>query len=170
MSCALTTAYSLDCRDSIGGVKKIYFGVWSANTSWTITTGTVTAIVTGAPTFYGYQQEIETANWAEQIQTNRANGTLFYEQDVTAILYKMQATLRNEIYLLAQNRLVIIVLDENGKYFMLGRQRGAMMEPSTSGSGTARGDRNGYELKFKAKEPLPAEEVSSSVVSTLGLT
>lgn len=170
MACALTQSLSLDCRDSNGGVKKIYVANWTSAWAFTVTTGTVTASTSGAPTFYGYEQEIETANFTEAIQANRVNNSLFYEQDVTAVLYKGAATKRNELYLLAQSRLFVIVRDENDKYWLVGRQRGAMLEPSTFNTGTARGDRNGYELKFKAKEALPAEEVSATVVTALGLT
>lgn len=169
MSCALTTGYSLPCRDSVGGVKRFYLMEWDSADTLNISGGTVIGW-TGYATFRKYEQEEETSVYSEAIQTSRTNGTQFYEQDLTAVLYKGQASIRNEIYLLAQNRLFIIVRDENDKYWLMGRQHGAMLEPSTFSTGTARGDRNGYELKFKAKEPLPAEEIDSSLVTTLGLT
>jgi len=170
MACALTTGYSLDCRDSNGGIKRFYIAEFTTAWSYTLSGGTIATSVSGAPTFRKYEQEIETGMFEESIQTSRTNGTLFYEQDLTMVLFKMQATLRNEIYLVAQNRLFIIARDENDKYWMVGRQRGAMLEPSKAGTGTARGDRNGYELKFKGKEALPAEEVSATVVAALSLT
>jgi hypothetical protein len=170
MACALTQGYVAGCRDSNGGIKKFYIAEWTSAWAYTIASGAVTVSTSGAPTFRSYEQEVESGMFEESIQTNRQNGTLFYEQDITMILLKMQATLRNEIYLVAQNKLFVIARDENDKYWLIGRQRGAMLDPSKAGTGTARGDRNGYELKFKGKEALPAEEISATVVTALALT
>lgn len=169
MACALTSNLTLDCRDSIGGIKRFYVSEWASGTTWTVTTGTVTA-VSGNGTFRKYEQEEETGLFEEQWQASRENGTLFFEQDATMIFYKGQATTRNELLLVAKNRLFIIARDNNDKYWLMGRQSGAMLEPSKFTTGTAKGDRPGYELKFKAKELAPAEELSASVVTTLGLT
>lgn len=170
MACALTTGYTSDCRDNSGGIKRFYIAEFTTAWAYTIASGAITVSTSGAPTFRKYEQEIEVGSFEESIQTNRQNGTLFYEQDLTMVLIKMQAVLRNEIYLVAQNRLFIIARDENDKYWITGRQRGVMLEPSKAGTGTARGDRNGYELKFKGKESLPAEEISAAVVTALALT
>lgn len=167
MACALTQGYAAGCRDSNGGIKKFYIAEWTSAWAYTLSGGTIATSVSGAPTFRAYEQEIESGMFEESIQTNRQNGTLFYDQDITMILLKMQASLRNEIYLVAQNKLFIIARDENDKYWIVGRQRGAMLEPSKAGTGTARGDRNGYELKFKGKEALPAEELSAAAVASL---
>lgn len=170
MACALTQGYALDCRDNSGGIKRYYIAEFTTAWAYTLSGGTIATSVSGAPTFRRYEQELETGSFEEPIVPSRTNGTLFYTQDVTMVLFKMQASLRNEIYLLAQNRLFIIARDENDKYWLIGRTRGAMMEPSKAGTGTARGDRNGYELKFKGMESVPAEELSATVVAALSLT
>ncbi len=109
----------------------------------------------------------ETAALTENITTNDTNGTLFFEQDLTFTIRKMQASLSQEIKLLAQNRLMIIVLDRNGKYWLLGQNNGAELQPSTSVTGTAFGDMNGYNLVFKAKEENPMNEVAANLISGL---
>lgn len=168
MSCALTTGMTTDCRDSVGGIKAFYLGVFNTTGTTSITTGTVNGW-TGSPTFYKYEQFDDTGSFTETIQTSRTNGTKFYKQDLTAVLFKGQAATRNEILLVAQNHLFIIIRDFNDKYWLMGRQHGAMLAPSTFQTGTQNGDRNGYELKFEASEPLPAEEIGSGLVVTLGL-
>lgn len=170
MACALTQGYAQVCRDNSGGIKRFYIAEWSTAWAYTVSGGTIVTSTSGAPTFFKYEQELETGTFDENIQASRTNGTLFFDQDVTMVLFKMQASLRNEVYLLAQNRLFIIARDENDKYWLVGRQRGAMLEPSKAGTGTARGDRNGYELKFKGMESVPAEELSAAVVAALNLT
>lgn len=166
MACALTSSYTLDCRDNVGGIKKVYFTEIANVSSFTSASGVVTAIsMVATKVFRVYELERETAELTENIQTSSENGTLFFEQDLTLPIRKMSATLSSEIKLLAQNRLVAITLDRNGKYLVLGKNNGLELEPSTGKSGKAMGDFNGYNLVFKGKEEDFAYETSSAVVA-----
>lgn len=168
MACALTQGYTLDCRDNVGGIKTVYIAELSRKSALTIAaSGFVTAFTLTSGIFFTYQLEKETSSLTENIQTNDVNGTLFFEQDLMFTIRKLQASSRNEIKLLAQNRLMVIVLDRNGKYWLLGSDNGCELQPSTGASGTAMGDFNGYTLNFKAKEETPMPEVSSSLISAL---
>jgi outer membrane protein assembly factor BamB len=168
MACALTQGYTLDCRDSVGGIKTIYVTELANKSSITAASGTITAFtLTAGKKFWTYELMKETAALTENITTSDTNGTLFFEQDLTFTIRKMQASLSQEIKLLAQNRLMIIVLDRNGKYWLLGENNGAELQPSTSVTGTAFGDMNGYNLVFKAKEESPMNEVASNLITSL---
>jgi hypothetical protein len=68
------------------------------------------------------------------------------------ILNKLQVNTRNEILLLAKNRLVALVKDNNDKMWALGEVNGLDLTGGGSGSGTAFGDRNGYTLTFTGNE------------------
>lgn len=168
MACALTSSYTLDCRDNVGGVSIIYLTEHANMTSITSASGVITAItMAGSTVFRTYQLQKETGLWTEVIQTSDTNGTSFYEQDLTLPIRKMSATLSSEIKLISQNRLGAIVKDRNGKFFLLGENNGIELQPSTSGSGTAMGDFNGYTLLFKGKEESFAKEVSSGIIAGL---
>ena len=168
MACALTQGYTLDCRDSVGGVKTIYVTELANKASITTASGTITAFtLTAGKKFWTYELMKETANLTENITTSDTNGTLFYDQNLTFTIRKMQASLSQEIKLLAQNRLMIIVLDRNGKYWLLGQNNGAELQPSTANTGTAFGDMNGYSLVFKTKEESPMNEVASNLIAGL---
>lgn len=163
MACALTTGYTLDCRDQVGGIKQVYFCEYNSGSSFTVASGTISAFtLCGSTSFRKYEQVAETASFTEAHTTNDQNGTLFFEQDLEIVIPKWNVTLRNELYLLAQNRLWVIVKDANDTYKLMGAVRFATMQTSTGASGKASGDLNGYTLKFKAKEALPAYFVSSS--------
>ncbi len=168
MACALTQGYSLDCRDSAGGVKSVYF-IEHANVTWvTQASGTVSAIAkANNGRFWKYNLQRATASFTEEYQDSIENGTTFNRQTLTIILNKMQAATRNEIALLAANVLMAVVEDQNGKYWLLGYQNGLMREGGSGATGTALGDRNGYNLVFTGDERLMAYEVSSSVVTGL---
>lgn len=168
MSCALTQSYQFACDTGIGGLKECYFIELENIVSYTESSGTLTAItkVTGT-VFRKYQLVLETANFSEAITGNRQNGTLFYGQTGVVIINKQQVAVRNEIMLLAKNRLVAVVKDNNGTYRLYGREFGLMLQTGTADSGTAWGDRNGYTLNFTGNELQLAPFVSESVITTL---
>ena len=168
MACVLTSGYTLDCADSVGGIKKIYITELSNKASITAASGIITAFTLSAgKKFFTYELQKETSNLVENITRNSANGTTFYEQVLQFTIRKMAASLRNEIKLLAQNNVMIIVLDRNGKYWLLGENNGCEMTNSTAATGTAMGDFNGYTLNFQGMEEAPCQEVSSGLIAGL---
>ncbi len=79
----------------------------------------------------------------------------------------MLAATSQQIKLLAQNRLMAVVEDKNGKFWLLGEENGLERSGGKSGSGTASADRNGYEIAFTSDNKAMALEVQSSVITTL---
>lgn len=133
----------------------------------TIVSGVVTALALTSGKFWTYELEKETSSLTETITTNDVNGTVYYDQELDFSIRKMQASISQEIRLLAQNRLMIISKDRNGKYWITGFNNGMEMQTSTGASGKAFGDMNGYSLKFKGKEENPMYEVSASIIAAL---
>jgi hypothetical protein len=84
---------------------------------------------------------------------SRPNGTVFFAQQVSAIFQKLTYQTRDKIVALGKNRLVVIVKDNNGKYWICGKDRGLMITTSTAVTGTAMGDLNGYTVVFDGNEP-----------------
>ena len=168
MACALTSGRALDCRDSVGGIKRLLITELANKATLTTTSGAISAftLATGKQ-FWSYEQVRETSNFSEAILASVENGTLAYETTLTAIFNKGETSTRNQIRLLAQNRLMIIAEDRNGKYWLLGDTHGAELTAGSYASGTAMGDRNGYELTFVAKEAEPMKEVASGLIATL---
>lgn len=166
--CALTQDYSFGCDVGVGGTKECYLIELENITSFTESSGTLTAITKATgKVFRKYQLVLETANFEEDITGNRANGTLFYAQKGTIILNKQQVAVRNEIMLLAKNRLVIVIKDNNTTYRLFGREYGLMLQTGTATTGTAWGDRNGYTLNFTGSELELAPFVQDTVIATL---
>ena len=168
MACALTQGYSLDCRDSLGGITEVYFIEFSNVSAVTEASGIVTAITKGSgKVFRKYQLVPATSSLTENINANVQNGTVYYAQELSIILNKLQANTRNEILLLAKNILMAVVTDNNGKYWLLGRTNGINVTGGSGSTGTAQGDRSGYTLSFSAMEAQLAPEVSSSIIAGL---
>jgi hypothetical protein len=171
MACAITSGYTLDCRESVGGLKKVLitnFTNVNQSTPFTFTAGVITGItMVGGAKFWAFEQVKETSNYVEDIQVSDGNGTVGYLTTLTTVFNKSDTDLRNQIRLLAQSSLMIIILDRNGKYWMMGQYAGADMTPSKHTSGTAMADRNGYELTFVSKENLPMYEISAAAVAAV---
>jgi len=156
MSCSLTTGYALGCRDAVGGIKTIY--VQSLNATGSVNTNG-SGLVTGfTPTsvsgsWFEYDLTKATSSMTETLNASTENGTLFYTPEVTFTINKLQTSVRNELRLLARNRLLVIVLDNNGRYWLLGAANGLEASAGTAGTGTAFGDRSGYEMTLTGMEP-----------------
>lgn len=152
MSCAITQGFTLDCRDSVGGIQALYINTTANITGYTEASGTVSAL-TKSGVFYKYELEEENS-MAQSVATgNRQNGTVFFAQEITAIFQKLTYQTRDKLVALHKNRLVIVVKDNNGKFWIMGKDRGLMTTTSTGATGTAMGDLNGYTVVFAGNEP-----------------
>jgi hypothetical protein len=164
MSCSLTTGYALGCRDSIGGIKAIYVQAFNATGSVNVNaTNTVTGF-TGysASGFFEYDLTKATSSMTETLNASIENGSIFYAPEVTFTINKLQVAVRNELRLLARNRLLVIVQDNNSRYWVLGSANGMEATAGTAGTGTAFGDRSGYELTLSGMEPDPMLLIAST--------
>ena len=168
MACALTSNYTSDCRDSVGGLVEIYFIEAGNVSSITEASGVVTAITKASgKVFRKYEQDQDTAFFVENLNSNVQNGSMFYQQELTIVCNKMQTAVRNELLLLNKNRLIAVAKDANGAYWLLGKTRFLHATAGNSGSGTASGDRNGYTFTYTALEPSLAPSVDSSIIAGL---
>lgn len=167
MSCQLTQGFLFDCKDNVGGIKKVWIASRDDVNQITEANGVVSAITMLQNQFYLYDLVRESSNFSETVNTNVQNGTVFFAQSLEIILNKMQVNTRNEIILLGQNRVCVVVEDNNGRYWLLGRKNGIDLTGGGSVSGTAYGDRNGYTLTFTGSEQELAPNVDSSVIATL---
>jgi hypothetical protein len=167
-SCALTQDYSFGCDVGAGGLKEVYLIELENVTTVTESSGTVSAITKATgKIFRKYQLVQDTATAEETITGNIQNGTLYYAQKVTLVINKQQVAVRNEILLLAKNRLAIVTVDNNDTYRLYGWDQGLRLNEGSAATGTAWGDRNGYTLTFSGNQRELASFVQASVLTTL---
>jgi hypothetical protein len=169
MACALTQGYNLDCRNSVAGVKEVHIIEWDNVSTVSVTAGVTTGITkaTGKK-FWKYSLIKQTGSAEETIQVNEENGTLHIQQHIKFPTAKMQAAVRNEIMLLAQNRLMMVVVDNNGIGWLYGQANAMLMNTGAKAmTGTKFGDRNGYEFDFVGYEPAMAVQVDATTLAAL---
>ena len=163
--CNLTTNITLDCRDSVGGIKELKLRKHPSTLDVVTTSANVVSTITTSG-WYKYEFLPETANFTETETENAQNGTVFYDQVLNVMLSKLSTTKRNELRILAQSRLDVVVVDRNGVSWLLGWNNG-MTKSGTAATGQAMGDMNGYTLVLTGKEEDPMLEVTSSIYATL---
>lgn len=169
-ACALTQSYNLDCRDSYGGVYTVYVMEFDNALAITAAAGIVTGI-TKATTklFRRYKLIAHTGDGNESAKMSRDAGTIEVEQSLKFPINKMTVAIRNELMLLAKNRLLFVVVDENEitKGWLYGKDYGLMGETFEAKTGVQLADRNGYELTFMGKEKELAMQVDAATMLTL---
>ena len=109
------------CKDNIGGYKKIWIGAFEGFT-FTLSgqtgdaIGMVTAIQTGVTDLY----EMTPARFSSIAGEVQAidNTNSVWKQTVTSIFVKNEARKRNLMLSLGQSICISIVKDSNGKYFL----------------------------------------------------
>lgn len=152
-ACNLTSGVTLGCRSNLGSLKKIWI-LGGDVTSTAADTNEEITNITGTGTFYLFELEKNTSSLTETLNQSLENGTVFYQTDLSLVLHKLEQEKRNQIKLLARHtRLKVVAEDMNGTQFYLGSVNGGYLSASTSATGTAMGDLNGYTLVITFLEP-----------------
>lgn len=168
MACAITSGYSIDCRENIGGVSAVYIAEFGNITSFAEVSGLVTGITKAAgKRFYKFEVPRATANTSSNATASEENGSVFYTHQVVLPLNKRDSATANIVRTLAKNKLMVVTLDMDGNYRMYGADHGLYLASTESGSGTAAGDRNGYNITLTGVEPDDFLQVSASVGAAL---
>jgi len=173
MACDLNSGRAFPCKDAIGGIKEVLWCKLDDVTYSAISAGAV-ADITSTTTFYRWELTKNSGSLAQNVQSSIENGTVYYEQVLTIQTPKLEAAITDELTEVLKNRLSIIVRDNNDNFHIVGYSTGAEVTGGNFGTGTAKGDLNGYNIVFTAEEKVPApfapDLSDSTVVSGLSGT
>jgi hypothetical protein len=167
MACDLTLGRKEVCKDSVGGLKAVYFVNWGDATGYTYD-GTDTDVidaVAGTPTAFKYELKADASTFTQNITSDRNNGTTFFEQVLEITIKKLTAKMHKELKLMAYGRPQVIVEDNNGALFYAGLTRGMDVTGGTIVTGGALGDLSGYTITLTGQEPTPANLLGVSLTS-----
>jgi len=157
MACDLALGRIEPCKDSVGGLKNLYFVNYGdlGTITYDVTNSDVIDSVAGTPDAYKY--EIKGASsFTQNIQSSRDTGTTAFEQVVEVTLKKLTIADHKELKILAFGRPHVIVEDYNGNFFLAGLEHGAEVTGGTIVTGTAMSDLSGYTLTLTGMERTPA--------------
>lgn len=166
-ACTYDLSYTLGCKDNTGGNEALYLRSYSASTAWSEdSTGLITGATNTSSSFYTIEARQEQILFNAEGTHSDTNGTNFWTPNVTFFLEKYQATTRNLVYAMALSNLDVIVLDNNGKYFLI---ENAYITASAPGTGQAWADPNGASITLQSRSKTPPREISSSLIATLSI-
>lgn len=151
MSCAITGGYTIECRESVGGIQTLWVLEKSKMTAYAESSGTLSSITT-TNDFWKIEVPRGTAFASNSITASQENGTFFYTHEINFPVNSRSASVRNLINVLAKNKCVFVTLEGDGVYRMYGASFGLFLDSAESGSGTSLADRNGSMLKFSSQE------------------
>ena len=169
-NCFISSGIALGCSDSLGSLKKIYV-VGGAGGEVTGYTYDADGAITGATcasgtTIYGFELKRNTSSFTQNTTKSFENGTVYWEEVLVAVFYKYDQDKRNQLLILGQNdNLQIIAVDQNDTQYMVGQVNGMYLSAGVAGTGTALGDRNGFELTFTGQEPQPARVIDGALAT-----
>jgi len=167
MACLIESGYALGCRDSIGGVKKVLIGNYDPAAEYTLDTAEDITATTSTVDYQTFEQEMESASFAQPMTVSTENGTVFFTQDVGMIFHKNDAALRNTLIVLAQANMSVIIQDQREEYWLLGKNNGVRTVSGSMNTGKAFGDMNGVVIALQAKEPVPAYRIDDISIFTV---
>lgn len=166
MSCDITRGRLEQCKNSVGGLKAVYFvnfGDMGAIT-YDITDTDVISAVAGTPNAYKYEIKGD-SSYEETINSDRNTGTTFFTQTLNLNLKKLTKKDHKELKLLIWGRTNVIVEDNNGNFFVAGLTRGMDVTGGTIVTGAALGDMSGYTLTLVGEEPTPANWLATTAAA-----
>ena len=181
MSCEITNGRVEECKDSVSGLRSIYFANFD-DLANEISTGagvvgidyntTDTDVIdtwqSAAPlSLYKYELKSNANSFTTAIETSRDNGTTFFTQTLVINLKKQDFAMHKNIKLLAYGRPRIIVRTMTDQFFMMGLAQGCDTTAGEISSGAALGDFNGYSLTFVAMEVSPANFINETTQAGL---
>lgn len=171
MSCLLTQGATIDCINSKGGIRTLYIGDYNdyaSQTPATVVAGAITAmtLATGKK-LWTYNLEKQNASFSQDLKKSYDTGSLYYESKIDWNMKKISASFSVELSTMAQMRLIVMMLDNNGKHWITGLSNGLDLMTTAVASGKAFADLNGFTLGITGEEPALAYEVPSGVVATL---
>jgi hypothetical protein len=169
MACNLTRGLLVDCKDQIGGLKKIFFTQSycsdirasatfnGTNVLQMDTAGFANWDIYGGSTVNVFQYDLRPnlSSVTVNINSDPATGTTFFEQTLSLTLQKLTVAQTNELKLISYNRSQVFVLDNNDNVFLLGMDNGCDISGGTAVTGAAKGDMTGYTLELRAEEKDP---------------
>ena len=168
MNCTSYTLTGLNagCKDSVGGVAKVWLADKSAVT-WSINASTYTATPDATSAFKVYNLRRGAASMTSTLTVNDNAGS-YFATEVTMNFLKMESAKRLEVMAMLMGQCTGVVKDRNGKYWAIGIDNPLEGSAGTGETGTAASDANQYTVTISVDDAeLPYEITDASTISAL---
>ena len=178
MSCELLIGRTEPCKDSIGGLKAVYFFNEEPTVTYYTNDWNDFSLPWMAPQFhdmvfwvddvvnlYKFELKANENSYVENVLSDRNNGTTVYQQVLNIKLKKQDATTHKYLKLLAYGKVRVVVENNNNQLFLMGVKFGAEVTGGSITSGGALQDHNGYTLTLTSEELKPAPFLAQTLIN-----
>ena len=171
MACTQTlSGIAASCETNVGGIREVYICNFGEVEAYEVdgTTHLVdTLTMASGKKFKAYHFKKNTSSMTSTLNVDPANGVNFVQTDITMVFAKQDTTKRMEIAALSLGEVTVMVLDSNGKYWIVGLDEFAAATSGTAETGVNRTDGNKYTITLTAYEASYPYEVDPTIVSAV---
>lgn len=169
MACNVTlTGIALDCGTNLSGVKAIYLANDASVGDVTVSDNEISAIDASAGTFKKYVPAKNTGSLTKTLTKDETTGVMYYTNEAVAQFNRMETAKRTEIANIDRGQFKAIVLDNNGKYWFLGKDNYVSATAVTGQTGAGLDEGNFYTLTLTdISAELPYEVKSEAIAAVI---
>lgn len=171
MACSSITlkGIGLGCKDNMGGIKEVYLiKDEEVTVTLDVAEGAVASIeLLDSAKFKTYKFRKGTSSMTSTMTTDEAAGTMSVQTDLALQFSKMETGKRLEIQAMCMDAMKGIVLDSNGRYWLLGYDFPITATAATGNTGTAFGDFSGYNVTLQDNSKEFPYEIPVAVMDTI---
>lgn len=172
MSCASLGLAALDsrCDTSAGGVREVYVGDFGAVIPAAPSAGLIStaSLASGASKLVIFRFRPGSASMDTTANVDNDNGSSYVTTSVNMVFTKMESAKRVQMQALLAGGAMAIVLDNNGKYWLLGKDYPVQTSALTGATGQALSDANQYSITLlDTSMELPYEMAKAAITSTI---
>ena len=170
MACTIANGRVEQCKDSVSGLRNIYFinyQIEPSHVTYDVTNTDLITPVTNVDTLYKYELKSTENSFEQTINSDRNNGTTFFTQTLNIKLKKQDIATSKNVKLLAYGRPHVVVETNAGQFFLMGLNHGADVVSGSLSSGSDMASFNGYSLTFEAQEECYANFLNATTQSAM---
>lgn len=149
-----------DCDPNLAGIKDLYLTYYDdvdGKLSESGATHTIATLPTGV-SWYRYSFAKNTSSLTSTLTKDDANGVRYYTNTISLVFSKLEAAKHLEVEAMAAEKLAAIVVDNNGKAWIVGYDSYVSASEEEAGTGASFDDRNGYSVTLEGTSAyLPFE-------------
>jgi hypothetical protein len=162
-NCLLSSGWAIGCNKLRSGIRNVYIIKSSLVQYVQINEyDIVTFINTGTSSYYDLEIKRNTGEFNEKLIIDEKTGGQYWDQTVVVPLIKSSYLLRTLVIQLINDKYSIIVKDQTGKYWLIGKEFFCRVKDAEGTRGKIHTDFNGTKITFLSKEDVPAYEVDPS--------
>jgi hypothetical protein len=170
MACTIAAGRIEQCKDSVSGLKAIYFinnQIQKSDVTYDVTNTDLITAVIGVDSLYKFELKSTENTFEQTINSDRNAGTTFFTQTLNVKLKKQDIATSKAVKILAYGMPHVVIQTNAGQFFLMGLNHGSDLTSGTLSSGGAMGDFNGYSMTLEAMEECYANFLNAATESAM---